>query len=278
MGHNIMMNTKTLGKESAALFTGLASQGKMVFSIADAQKVSGKNYQATLQSLHRLTNAGWLVSSGSGVYAIVSPEAGSEAIPAANRLVIGRALVGDVLYYFSHDTALSVHNLITRPVPKVKISTPRRLKTKEVLKVKYNFIYTRPENIWGTESTWVSEGERISVSDPERTIIDSLARPDLSGGVVEVAAALKIGANKFDWERLIAYAKRFDNQAVKKRIGFLLELLELAEQPILDQLQSQISPSYALLEPYLPNDGHYFSRWKLKINIEPDILEKAAST
>jgi len=272
------MNTKTLGKESAALFTGLASKGQMVFSIADAQQVSGKNYQATLQALYRLTNAGWLVGLGSGKYAIVSPEAGSEAIPAANRLVIGRELVGDVLYYFSHDTALSLHNLITRPVPDVKISTPRRLKTREVLKVKYNFIYAKPENIWGTELTWVSEGERISVSDPERTIIDCLARPDLSGGIVEVATALQIGADKFNWEKLISYAKRFDNQALIKRLGFLLELLALTTQSNIDHLQAQISSSYALLDPYLPEEGNYLSRWKLKINIDPDILEKAAST
>jgi len=278
MKHNNMMNTKTLGKESAALFTGLASKGKMVFSVQDAQKISGKNYQATLQSLHRLTNAGWLVSSGSGVYAIVSPEAGSEAIPASNRLVIGRELVGDVLYYFSHDTALSFHNLITRPVPDVKISTPRRLKTRTVLKVKYNFIYSKPENIWGTELTWVSQGERIIVSDPERTIIDCLTRPDLVGGVTEVAAALQMGSEKYNWEKLISYAERFDNQAVIKRLGFLLELLDLTTQPNLNYLQALFGKSYALLDPYLPEDGDYLSRWKLKINIEPDILEKAAST
>jgi predicted transcriptional regulator of viral defense system len=278
MEHNKLMNKKTLGQESAALYTGLASQGKMVFSIADAQKVSGKNYQATLQSLHRLINAGWLVSSGSGVYAIVSAEAGSEAIPAANRLVIGRELVGDAPYYISYDTALSLHNLITRPVPDVKISTPRRLQTRKVLKIKYNFIYIRPENIWGTELTWASEGERVSVSDPERTIIDCLARPDLSGGVSEVATALQIGGEKFNWEKMISYAKRFDNQAVMKRLGFLLELLDLTTQENIEYLNAMITQSYALLAPYLPDDGDYFSRWKVKINIDPETLEKAAST
>ena len=125
---------------------------------------------------------------------------------------------------------------------------------------------------------WISEGERISVSDLERTIIDSLARPDLSGGVVEVATALQIGAERFDYQKLISYAERFDNQAVMKRLGFLLELLGLTTQSNIDDLQKQISSSYASLDPYLPKEGNYYSRWKLKINIEPDILEKAAST
>ncbi len=191
--------------------------------------------------------------------------------------MIGRELVGEVPYYFSYDTALSQHNLITRPVPDVKISTPRRLQSRRVLTVKYNFIYSKPDNIWGTELIWVSEGEQISVSDPERTIIDSLARPDLSGGVIEVATALQIGAERFDYKRLISYAERFKNQAVIKRLGYLLDLLGLTTQSNIEHLRSQISPSYALLDPYLPEDGNYYSRWKLRINIEPDNLEKAAS-
>jgi predicted transcriptional regulator of viral defense system len=277
MEHN-KMNKKTLGKESAALFTGLAGQGKLVFAIEDAQEVTEKNYQATVQSLYRLTKAGWLVGLGSGKYAIVSPEAGSEVIPAANRLVIGRELVGDVPYYFSYDTALSLHNLITRPVVDVIIATPRRLQTKQVLKIKYNFITSKQADIWGTEFAWVSQGERVVVSDPERTIIDGLARPDLVGGVSEVAAALKIGANLFDWEKLMAYGKRFGTQAVNKRLGFLLELFDLTAQSKLDDLREAIGPSYALLDPYLPDEGKHTSRWKLRINIDPDNLEKAAST
>ena len=56
---NLNMYTKTLGKENAVLFTSLASQGRMVFSISEVQQVTGKGYQATLQALHRLVNAGW---------------------------------------------------------------------------------------------------------------------------------------------------------------------------------------------------------------------------
>ncbi len=273
-----MMNSKTLGKENAALFTSLAEQGKFVFSIADAQQVSGKNYQATLQALHRLAKAGWLVGLGAGKYAIVSPEAGAEAIPVAGRLVIGRELVDDAPYYFSYDTALEIHNLITRPITDVTIATPRRLGTKKILNFTYQFIYTQEKDLWGIEDIWASEGERVTVSDLERTVIDILARPDLCGGVSEVAEALKIGKEKFDWDKLTTYAQRFDNQSVMKRLGYLLDLLDLTPPSTLEKLQGRISQSYAILDPFLPDEGKYLSQWKIKVNIDPDDLEKAAST
>jgi predicted transcriptional regulator of viral defense system len=272
------MKKKTLGKENAALFTGLASQGKLVFSIADAQKISGSNYQATLQALHRLVNAGWLVKLGAGKYALVSPDAGQDVIPTANRLIIGREIVGDVPYYGSHETALEAHNLLTRPVIGVTITTPRRLKLKKVLQTTYRFIYAKPEKIWGTRPVWVTDSEQMIFSDPERTLLDCLARPDLCGGISEVAGALSIGKILFDWERLTRYAEYYDQQAAVKRLGFLLDLLNLGTATAYERLQDVIGPSYAPLDPFLPDEGRYISRWKIILNIEPEELEKAAST
>ena len=272
------MNKKTLGKENAALFTELASQGKLVFSIADAQQISGSNYQATLQALHRLIKAGWLVRLGAGKYALVSPDAGQDAIPTANRFIIGRELVGDAPYYGSHETALEVHNLLTRPVAGVTITTPRRLKPKKVLQTTYRFIYSRPEKIWGTQPVWVTNSEQMIFSDPERALLDCLERPDLCGGISEVAAALRIGETQFDWGRLTNYAKRFNQQAAVKRLGFLLDLLNLGTETAYERMQAIIGPSYAPLDPFLPDEGRYISRWKVILNIEPEELEKAAST
>jgi len=272
------MYKKTLGKENAALFTSLASQGKMVFSMADAQQVTGKGYQATLQALHRLVNAGWLVRLGAGKYAIVPPQAGGDAIPAANRLVIGRELVGEAPYYLSHDSALEVHNLLTRPVTSVTITTPRRLKPRLVLKVPYLFISAKQEDMWGYVLAWVSPEEQVQVSDPERTILDGLARPDLCGGITEIATALQIGKAEFDWSKLVTYAQRLGNQAVMKRLGYLLELFAQATPAMLASLQEIIGPSYARLDPLLPEEGKYLARWRVQLNLDPDMLKELAST
>ena len=191
--YNIMTQySKTLGTENSHLFTTLAGQGRIVFSIDEAQKVTGKSYPATQQALLRLTRAGWLVKLGAGKYAIVPPAAGDDAVPEANRLVIARELVGGAPYYISHESALEVHNMLTRPVTSVTISIPHRLKSRTILKVPYRFVTAKLKDMWGFTPTWVSPGEQVQVSDLERTILDGLARPDLCAGVSEVVTGLLI--------------------------------------------------------------------------------------
>jgi predicted transcriptional regulator of viral defense system len=270
--------SKTLGTENSQLFTTLAGQGRIVFSIEDARKATGKSYPETQQVLFRLTKAGWLVKLGAGKYAIVSPSAGEDAIPEANRLVIARELIGNTSYYISHDSALEVHNMLTRPVTSVTISTPRRLKSRTILNVPYRFVTVKSENMWGYTPVWISVEEQVQVSDPERTILDGLARPDLCGGVSEIVTGLLIRKDDLDWEKLIEYSKRLQIQAVAKRLGYLLEFYGLGISKDLNHLQEQVGPSYALLDPLLPASGHFQARWRLQLNIDDDTLKGITST
>jgi len=270
--------SKTLGSENSRLFTAMSGQGRVVFSIEEAQTITGKGYAATQQALLRLTRAGWVVKLGAGKYAIVPPSAGEDAVPEANRLVIARELVGDVPYYVSHDSALEVHNMLTRPVTRVIISSPRRLKPRTILKVTYQFVATKPENMWGYDPVWVSSGEQVQVSDPERTILDGLTRPDLCAGVSEVATGLLIRKDTLDCEKLAGYARRLGSQVVVKRLGYLLEFYGLGTPQVLNSLQELVGPSYALLDPILPTDGRFLKRWRLRLNIDAETLKGITST
>lgn len=272
------MFPKTLGAESARLLTTLASQGRIVFSIEEARHASGKGYPATLHTLRRLAKAGWVVRLNPGKYAIVPLEAGDKATPAANRLVIARELVDGAPYYVSHDSALEVHNMLTRPVTTVTLTTPRRLLYRTVLGVPYRFVAARPENLWGYEPVWVMPDEQVEVSDLERTILDGLARPDLCAGVGEVASGLWMRRDDLDEEKLIAYAHRLGNQAAAKRLGYILELFGLAPVSTLESLRGLVGPSYAPLDPLLPVEGRYLARWRLRINLDPEALKRIVTT
>jgi len=76
---------KTLGSIGAQLLTALAEANRTIFSVADAQEALGSGYHATLQTLHRLARAGWLVRLTASRYAIVPLSSGDEATPQANR-------------------------------------------------------------------------------------------------------------------------------------------------------------------------------------------------
>ena len=64
-------------------------------------------------------------------------------------------------------------------------------------------------------------------SDLEKTIIDCLFKPDYAGGIVEVAKAIYTSKDKIKYDILLEYAKKFDSQAVIKRLGFFLEMLNI---------------------------------------------------
>jgi predicted transcriptional regulator of viral defense system len=120
--------------------------------------------------------------------------------------------------------------------------------------------------------------EQVQVSDLERTILDGLVRPDLCSGVSDVAKGLWIRKDDLNWEKLVSYAHRLGNQAAAKRLGYLLELYNLASESIRDSLCDLVGPSYALLDPLLPAEGRYLACWRLRINLNPDNLKGIVTT
>jgi len=272
------MANKTVGPTSARLLTALADQNRTVFSVADAQQVLGDSYDATLKALRRLTRAGWLVRLTAGRYAIVPLSSGEEATPQINRYVVAREVLDGTPYYVSHDSAMDVHNMLTRPVTTVTITTPRRLAARAILGVPYRFVYAPGSALWGCEPVWVTPYERVAVSDLERTILDGLARPDLCAGVSQVATGLWLRQNGFDWDQMAQYAQKLGVRAVAQRLGYLLELYGLGTSSLIESLQDMVGVSYAPLDLLLPDEGPYLARWRLRINLEPEALQAIIRT
>jgi predicted transcriptional regulator of viral defense system len=79
-----------------------------------------------------------------------------------------------------------------------------------------------------------------------------------------------------DFEKLYNYALRFDSQAVIKRLGYLLEVLEI-RQTITEKLQKIRSSSFTLLDPLLPKEGKMLRRWNIQVNIDEETIKSALS-
>ena len=272
------MISKTLGSTSARLLKAVAEENRSVISVTDAQEILGGSYDAALQTLLRLMDAGWLVRLTAGSYAMVPLSSGEEAVPEANRYIIARELVGETPYYISHESAMDIHNMLTRPVTQVIITTPRRLGGREILGTPYRFVYAAPSVLWGLEPAWVTPYEQVTVSDLERTILDGLARPDLCAGVSQVATGLWVRQDDFDWDKFAHYAHMLGSGAVAERLGYLLELLELGTSSLIGNLQEMVTSSYALLDTLLPDEGPYLARWRLRLNLEPETLRAVVRT
>ncbi len=273
-----MTITKTLGPASAELLLRLSAEGKTIFSIADAQAVTNKTYEATATLLSQLARRRWLVRLVPGMYLIVPLEAGLESIPMADRYVIAREVLGSLPHYISHYSAMELHQMTTQPVNTVYVTVPRQRTSRTIAGVEYRFIYANPRFFWGWEPIWVTDQEQVQVSDLEKTLLDCAARPHLCGGLAEVAKGLWLRKDDLDEGRLVAYLQRLDHKAAAKRIGFLLETYGLGHPETIANLQSLVNPRYALLDPTLPDEGPYRARWRLRINLDPEELKATVWT
>jgi predicted transcriptional regulator of viral defense system len=278
--HNelIIRPSRTLGQTEAKFLADLASQDKQVFTTEDARAVAGTTAHAVDLLIAKLIKKKWLIRLNRGVYLIVPLSAGEEAEYSENWFMVARYLIEPADYYLSHFSALEVHEMTTQPVLTVYISTPVRRIEKKIAGATYRFVTTKSADMWGSEAAWVTPGQKVLFSDLERTVVDCLDRPDLSGGIIEVASGIWAKRDEIDFDRLSSYVTRLGRKSVAKRLGFLLETFELGTPELLTSLRELVSASYTLLDPTLPDEGRHLRKWRIRVNLSADELKAAATT
>jgi len=270
--------SKILGNTEARFLATLASRDKSIFTTEDARQATGTSALATNSLISNLLAKKWLIRLNRGTYLIVPLSAGEAGEYSENWYVVARHLIEPAGYYLSHFSALEIHQMTTQPVLTVYISTPVRRISKEIAGARYRFVAIKREDLWGLEDTWVTPSERVKTSDLERTILDCLDRPDLSGGVIEVARGLWAVRDRIDFVKLVQYTERLGRKTVAKRLGFLLEALAIGTPESTAALKRFVTASYTLLDPTLPAEGRYVAKWRVRANIEPDELRASVTT
>lgn len=88
---------------------------------------------------------------------------------------------------------------------------------------------------------------------------------------------LHAGDGEFDWTRLTKYLRQFGSGAVVKRLGFLVEALELTHPPESQLLQEWIqllTEGISKLDPSSPREPHRIvTRWRVKVNLPEEGLQ-----
>jgi len=267
-------NIISLSDAEASLLTTLATRGKGIFTTGDAYAVLGEG-RSTRDTLERLVDKGWLERVEKGKYLIVPLEAGPERAWTEDAFVLARHLAtpGVVAYW----SALHYWHL-TEQVPRVTyVQTTARKSNRrpEVLGMRFRIVRVKPEKFFGEHVDHDGESA-VHVTRREKTIVDCLDRPDLSGGIGEVARALVEGDGDFDWERMTSYLRRFGSGAVVKRLGFLAETLKLQVPPgpeALDEWRGLLTAGISALDPSSPSAPHRFvTQWRIAVNLPEEGL------
>ena len=184
-----------------------------------------------------------------GLFVLVPPELGSATEYAGNPYIIARELVAGAPYYISHASAMELHSMLTQPQFVVFASATKRLRSRTIHGAEFRFVFLRPEHLFGVTNRWVTKQESVRLSDLERTVIDGLRRPEYCGGVSEVVKGMWIRRSDLNPNRLIDYALRLGVGAVIRRLGYLLDLYQIASGRALDRLRRVLTSTYVVLDP-----------------------------
>jgi predicted transcriptional regulator of viral defense system len=271
-------NLKTLGPRAAQLVVELNERRQPIFSLADVTDITGLSRPSARSLVAKAEARGLLTRLKPGLYNLVPFQQGRDTRHVGDPYLIARTLVGDEAYFISHGSALELHRMVTQPQLAITVSCAKRLRPQHVQGYEFRFVQVQPKDFFGLTEFWITPEDKVTVSDPERTLIDGLDHPQYVGGVAEVAKGLWMKRDTLETPRLIDYALRLDVGAVIRRLGYLLEFYALADPAALEPLRARLTPTYQRLDPLFPNEGRMLARWRVRLNIEPDELDAVRSS
>ena len=265
--------SKTLGSRMAGLITHLYGKGLMTFKLADAVHYTGLSSVAVSNLLHKAQQRGLVTRLKPGLFNLVPFELGDVAEHIDNPYIIAREIVREAPYFISHGSAFELHRMVTQPMFTTYVSSSKRMRSQMAGGYDFKFIKVSDAQVFGLEKYWVDKERFVLVSDLERSLIDGLKHPEYVGGVTEVAKGLWMKKEAIRFPTLIAYAQQLGVGAVIRRLGYLLEKYELVDESALRELQQQLTASYHRLDPQMPAQGRFYSRWKLQLNVSQEELD-----
>jgi predicted transcriptional regulator of viral defense system len=271
-------NLRTSGSQTAKLLMALYDSGQSIFTSADAARITGLQGSLASSLLHKAAKRGLVSQLKRGLFVIVPPELGTSVEYFGNPYLVARYLAGSAPYYLSYATAMELHRMVTQPQFVVFASSTKRIHAQTLHGTQYRFVFFKTADYFGTTKHWVTKQESIEISDLERTIIDGLRHPEYSGGIADIAKGLWMRRTDMRVEKLLEYATRISVGAVKRRLGYLLEVLGMATESQLQDFQKSLTATYVRLDPLLPAEGHHLARWRLQINVSPEELQMVRST
>ena len=164
----------------------------------------------------------------------------------------------------------------------VQVSTPAKVVTPEMRKghayrprgrstwkaggVEVEFIHVASARYFGHQRIWINRWQQIAITDPERTGLDLIARADLFGGMRTAIELLERALHQIRVGQLVDYAIRYNEGAVIKRLGWVLEQLDVPSENI-EPLHAHSVSTYYRLDPHNPSTGQYNTRWHIIENL-----------
>ncbi|MEW5907910.1 MAG: type IV toxin-antitoxin system AbiEi family antitoxin, partial [Patescibacteria group bacterium] len=215
---------KILGPVSSRLVTELSQSKKTVFSLSEAVQILRTDNKQAKKLLHDLVKKGWLKRIEKGKYFLIPLTADATKPYTENQFLIASKLVDP--YYIGFWSMLHYYGYTEQLINTIFVVSPKRRKNLSISDINYKFVKTTPEKMFGLIKIEINSMP-IKVSDKEKTLLDCLDHPEYCGGITEVAKGIWNARDEVDFMKILGYANKMSNSAVAKRLGYLIEILEL---------------------------------------------------
>lgn len=260
---------KMLGPRELRLLFTLEEEGKFVFKTDDARRILGTSEASIKNVLYRLRKKGRVEEIERGKYLLIPAKAGYSGKWAEVPFVIASKIVDP--YYIGFASALNYWGM-TEQVPSTTfVITTKRKRNMEYGSLKFKFITFSKKRFFGTVEEETA-GEKFRISSREKTIVDGLIYPKYCGGLDEIVKGIWESQDEIDFTKIIDYAKEIGNDSVKRRLFYILDVLELKKKIGAKDL-NKIPKDLKWLDPSGPKKAiEYSKEYGLIINRTKDEL------
>lgn len=246
-----------------------AATGNLI-SVEAAAEALQLDRKAVASRLASLARRGWLIRARRGLYFIPPLEADpSKPVVAEDPWIVARELFAPC--YIGGWTAAEHWELTEQIFRSTLVVTGANVRgrAEEVLGHQFRLFRVPASRIRGDLVSVWRGSEKVLVSSPERTIIDSLRDPHLCGGIRHVAEVFEEYARspRRDIPKLLSTAAGTATGAAWKRLGYLVEVVWPDGRTIVEEAKRNLTKGYARLDPAVERRGRLLRRWRLWINV-----------
>ncbi len=233
------------------------------------------NTRKSLLTYHR--NQGRIIPVRRGLYATV-PLGGDSASSLVDPYLVAAKMSDDAV--LAYHTALEFHGKAYSVYMRLhyvsaRKSLPLEFQSHEFTRAPVpHLLREKGKEMFGVISRKRS-GVELRVTNLERTLVDVLDRPDLTGSWEEIWRSLE-SVEFFDLDQVIEYVLLLENATTAAKVGFFLEqhreplMVEARHLNALRNLRPR-QPHY--LDRAKRTSGHLVSEWNLVVPME--VLERA---
>lgn len=252
-----------LGKLERERLSTILRMTQVTISVKETANILDMSHSKAGKLLATLAKKGWLARINPGIYIPVPLESPTADVMPEDSLAIAEKLFAPC--YIAGWSAASYWGMTEQIFQSVVVMTQCQQKNYQpsIKDTEYLLHLAKPKHFFGLSPIW-SNNVKIQVSNPTRTIIDLVNKPELGGGIRACVDILKYYFSSGDRsiDLLIEYLGILNVGATYKRMGFLIEKYYPDQARLIDECRTHLTAGNTKLDSALKCDK-LVTKWRL---------------